>query len=338
MTDKISKADLTEKTLSKMRQPEYKRLDIEPKMGGQSLFHDEFGLPKSATPKKKDILPINEISNMPILMKASQPSENITFKKSQVSKISIGEVEDDKFIPPKSNFVSIGHVEHAWYDDKAAGISVDNNDHVDVESLQGLNPLVKNVKSLEFFTKRLAYITNFTINELIEVDSLEGLSELKTKIFGKHGLFTELLKQVGDVEPNYREKIGVLINKTYSDIQLEIQGKSIELETEAEDDEENLEWPEDMAVITKPDDENQNESEDEEVVEEDEDNSNVESKDSSIPEGWYAVIVDGKLLEVVESIEIARDCISQLILNDNIALDNIQLIKRIKIDFGIILG
>ena len=48
--------------------------------------------------------------------------------------------------------------------------------------------------------------------------------------------------------------------------------------------------------------------------------------------------MDGKLVNIEEDIGSVRDFIGDLLLNENLDLDKVQLIKRIKIDFGIILG
>ena len=140
---------------AKTRQPEYLRLDVEPKVGGQSLLHDEFGMPKTGGGQRRNIPPMKEISNEPVVVKASKPTKikDRTFSMIQEEDGNYIRVpdftgsnieEDDKFIPPKSNFVSVGNMEHAWYDEKVTGISmVDNNDEVDVASLQGINPLAE---------------------------------------------------------------------------------------------------------------------------------------------------------------------------------------------------
>jgi hypothetical protein len=320
---------------------------MEPKVGGQSLLHDEFGMPKVSGGKRRNVPEMKEISGEPVAVKASKPSAKISFKKPNQPIAQPKVEEEDSFIPPKSNFVAVGHVEHAWYDDKVAGPStIDNNEEVDIEKLQGLNPLAdvdntKVAKSVEFFKKRLAYVKSFTVAELAEVNDEQELSDLKVKIFGKKGIFTDILKQLGSLKGD-KAVVGELINQVYSELQLEIEGKAYELESEAAEANEVTEWPEDMVAITRDEDEDENEASDEEADEEDEadDEESADSPSDSpaVPEGHYAIIVDGKLLDVVESAEKARDFISHLLLNENLTLDSIQLIKRIKIDFGIILG
>jgi hypothetical protein len=310
--------------------PEYQRLDIEPNVGGRQLLHDEFGKINKGRDKRDNIPQLEEIGNEPVMVKAAQPNK-VSFRKPMTK---VNKVEDDGFIPPKDNFVSVGNVEHAWYDEKVTGPSIDNNEVVDVEKLQGINPLsVSDSKVLEFFTKRLAYVKSFVLNELADIVNEQEIAELKAKVFGKTGIFTEILKKLGSVQPNDRAPIGELVNQTYSDIQLEIEGKMYELQSEAEEDE-DMEWPEEMAVIEKNDDEN---NEVEENVEESVEENDGIKEEQTIPEGHYAVIMDGSLVEVLEDDLSAKNYISNLILNENVDLKSIQLIKRIKIDFGLIL-
>jgi hypothetical protein len=127
-----------------------------------------------------------------------------------------------------------------------------------------------------------------------------------------------------------KSSIGELFNQTYSEIELEIQAKAFELESENEEAEQVTEWPDDIAVIAAKTTTFDEKSETDEVI-----SSEYEQE---IPEGHYAVIVDGKIVSMEESVSAVREFISSLLLNDNLDLDNIQLLKRIKIDFGVYIG
>jgi hypothetical protein len=326
---------------AKTRQPEYQRLDIEPKIGGQSLLHDEFGIPKVTASNRKNVPMMKEISGDPVSVKASASTPaKTTFRKPGVKKMVVVD-DDDKFIPPKNNFVSVGNVEHAWYDDKVTGI-IDNNEEVDVEKLQGINPLAdlknpKTAESIKFFTKRLQHVKSLVIAELAEITDLGELNNLRANTFGPKGIFTDIVRQLDTLKVD-KVLVGELVSQMYSELDLEIGGKEFELTSEAEEDSEVTEWPEDMAQIVQPTDED----DDEQVQEENEidpESSDVAStRPAAIPEGHYAIIVDGKLVNIKEDIVAVRDFIGNLLLNDNLDIDKIQLIKRIKIDFGIILG
>jgi hypothetical protein len=118
-----------------------------------------------------------------------------------------------------------------------------------------------------------------------------------------------------------KHSLTTLIDDMYSEIDLEIQGKEFELQSEVEDDGIAEEWPEDMAQIPLAD----------EPIADNEDKA-------AIQEGEFAIIVHNDIVDIVKDIESARDLISKIVLNDNVDLGEIQLVKRIKIDFGIILG
>jgi hypothetical protein len=326
---------------AKTRQPEHQRLDIEPKIGGQSLLHDEFGMPKVGSEKRRNIPVMREISAEPVVVKASADSTaKNTFRKPGVKKTQVD--EEDKFIPPKNNFVSVGNVEHSWHDEKVTGI-IDNNEEIDVEKLQGMNPLadIKNPKtaeSVKFFTKRLQHVKSLVVAELSEITDLQELKNLRENTFGPKGIFTDIVKQLDTLKVD-KVVVGELVSDMYSELDLEISGKEFELTSEAKEDSKVTEWPEEMAQIVRPS------SDDEEVHHDDDDDDDEDHEDAAdpsapaaIPEGHYAVIVDGKLINIEEDAGIVRDFISDLLLNENLELDRIQLIKRIKIDFGIILG
>lgn len=328
---------------AKTRQPEYLRLDIEPKVAGQSLLHDEFGMPKTGGSKRQKIPAMKEISSEPIVVKASKPGkiktrssfnikEDGNFIKVPSFTDSNIDDDDDKFIPPKSNFVSVGNMEHAWYDEKVAGRSmVDNNEEIDVEKLQGVNPLsdTKNSKigeAVDFFTKRLQYVKSLVVTELSEITDIEELKNLRQNTFGEHGIFTDIVKQIHALKVDNVAIIASLIDDMYSEIDLEIQGKEFELHSEAEEDEEDGQWPEDMAQMPLQSEENDEEDPDDTV-----------KTAPVINEGEYAIIINDRIVNIVKDIESARDVISNIVLKDDVDLGAIQLVKRIKIDFGIIL-
>ena len=145
---------------AKIRQPEHKRLDIKPSIGGSSLLHDEFGMPNVGNTKRREQAPLKEINNDPVSIKAFVPNDKISYKKPNSPKIGLDfepAAKDDDFLPPKSNFVAIGHVEHSWYDEKVTGpSSIDNNEMIDTEALQGIDPLDA--------LKNVALNNNITIN------------------------------------------------------------------------------------------------------------------------------------------------------------------------------
>ena len=163
------------------------------------------------------------------------------------------------------------------------------------------------------------------------------MKNLRENTFGPKGIFTDIVRQLDTLKVD-KAVIGELVSHMYSELDLEIGGKEFELTTEAEEDSEVTEWPEDMAQIVRPPDGDDDEEDQEENEVGTEGPAVASARPAAIPEGHYAVIVDGKLVNIEEDIGSVRDFIGDLLLNENLDLDKVQLIKRIKIDFGIILG
>lgn len=318
------------RTLEIKRQPpEYKRLDIEPKVGGGSLLHDEFGMPKTGpTQHKGDIPMMNELPNEPVMIKSSEKEDKPLGKRPQRAAFPIV-IDDDKFIPPKSNFVSVGNVDTGWYNDKVVGPVktnpiIDNNDVLDTDSLQGMNPLASpSETSVKFFSGMLKNIKDITNAQLPKVNDLKELSDLRAKILGKQGVFNQVLVHFNKVPPAEKAAIGSLISDTVSDLTLEFESK--EYEFISSDNEPQEEGP---------------------VFEEDEDEDfEKETADpeqflvvSKLPPGSYTVLVVEDVIKTVDTVDEARKIIEELVLSEKAKLEDVQLIKKIAVDFGVILN
>jgi hypothetical protein len=364
----------------KTKMPEYQRLDIEPKVAGKSLLHDEFGMPKVAPKKRENVLLNKEIPNTPVLIKASTPDlSRIKFhKKNQVvvAPYTPAKEKDDGFIPPKSNFVppkqnfvSVGNVEHGWYDEKVTGKPmIDNNyvvgDSADaVDAIQGKNPLVdfsetileNNGSSIPYksrddpntdearvyFEKKLAHVKNLVVAQLAEVTEIEELQNLRENLFGRKGIFTDIVRKLDTLKID-NSVIGELVSQVYTELDLEIEGKSYELTAPQEETEEDIEFARQFLAQSEPDPQPQEEESNEEDEKEDAndsaDNNEKVADIRAVPEGSYVILIDGKFELIIDDIEIARKMITKGVLENDIALERVQLIKRIPIDFGIILG
>jgi hypothetical protein len=339
---------------SKRQPPEYQRLDIEPREGGKSLLHDDFGLPKvGPAPSRGDIPQMREVSNKPVSIKASVPDESrVQIAKggipqkgrpSRAAEQTFTKEEDDGFIPPKNNFVNVGQTEHAWYDEKVAGPSemVDNNaldsnapdeQLIDTDSLQGTNPLA-DIEQEELseirkqFEQRLQYIQDGVLSQLEDVVNLEDLEQFKANILGKSGVISTVLKQFKKLDSQDRQVVGELVNSVIDTLRLEFEAKEYEFLSDEEEDEDE-------------------ESEHGDFPEEEDSNENLDvgprqpqtaKVSAALAEGQYAVLVDDKLFTVVDSAQEARQVLSRLILGNNVDVERIQLIKRIPIDFGVVL-
>jgi len=316
----------------KTRRPAYQSLDIEPKQAGQSLLHDEFGMPKVTPVPKIKIPKMKTISNEPVVVKASKPGKALSKKSA--------DEDDDKFIPPRQNFISVGNVEHAWYNDKVTGV-VEDEEEVDTESLQGIDPLAdandpQTAEAVKYFTKRLNHVKGLVISELSEITDLEELKNLRANTFGKKGIFTDIVRQLDTLKVN-KAVIGELLGQMYSELDLEIKGKEFEITEEAAAADEVTEWPEDMAVMTSSEKESDDEEEQRADEEDPEGDSEAPASFTTIPEGHFAIVVDGDVIDTTPILKLAREAISELIVTNNIEFSRVQLIKRYKLDFGIVI-
>jgi hypothetical protein len=340
---------------AKRQPPEYQRLDYEPKDGGKSLLHDEFGLPKVAPqPTNKGDFPImKEVSNKPVVIKASDPnkkqSSNLVLKKGIPVVSAQQNFSDDGFIPPKNNFVSVGQVETAWATKEVTGLPdtknsksqmVDNNwpetvseedgDAVQnhVETLQGMNPL----KDLESSVRKnlehqLQVMLTEVTEELSVMDSLDDFADLKSRVLGKNGILSDILIQFSKIPSAERVAVGQLVNDVIDQLKLEFEAKEYELTSSSEEDEEKMHEdyegePPDLS---------------EEKSEEAEEPQATVKISSALAAGQFAIFIDDKLFVTLSSAKEAREVLTKLILGNNVPVENIQLIKRIPIDFGVIL-
>lgn len=342
---------------AKRQPPEYQRLDIEPREGGRSLLHDEFGLPKvSQTPTNKGDIPVMpEISGEPVHIKASEPDIGKVHMFTGTPKRGVPSpkaqqvvTSDDGFFPPKNNFVSVGQVENAWATKEVTGLPDTDNTMVDnnwpedpseedgaaveqhIESLQGANPLedLENEKvsaARKHFEDRLKHIFAEVVAKLQMVETLDDLDDFKANVLGKSGVMNVILRQFGQIPASDRQVVGELVNNVIDQLKLEFEAKEYEL-SEEEDDVEDQPAEEDWA-------------------EHDQSNADVgpgpqpqtAKVSAALEEGQFAILIEDKLLTTVDDAESARAALSRLILGNNVPVESLQLIKRIPIDFGVIL-
>lgn len=331
---------------TKKQTPEYQRLDIEPKEGGKSLLHDEFGIPKVSTYQRKEkALEPSDISNRPVHVKASLPIVN-TKSSSGIPKRGTPLIEEeDDFVPPRSNFVAVGQKEHTWYAPEVAGPRpssvdqkeiIDNNDEIDVDALQGTDPFIDlkedGVSEIrEEFEKTLGMIEEQSLLMISTVKSPEDLKVAKATIFGKNSDLTAILREFKNIPPNERRIVGEIINYTLENIKLELSSKGEEF-VSAERVRNTVPAPESSdSHDVEDEDEDEDENEDEEHVP-------STAKISSLQDGHYAVFIDDKLFNTFSDTNSVREILSRLILGNNIDVTRIQVIKRIPIDFGVVLG
>lgn len=281
--------------------PEYQRLDIEPAEGGKPLLLNDFGKPLiSKEIKNKLKVPLlKEITNEPIHCKAQQENN----KKP---------IDNDGFVPPKSNFVSIGNTkDHVWYDLPQSS----KEDEIDIDALQGLDPLTSDINAamseqIIATEKMLLDIKTNVIKQLSTIENLDNLKLLKINLFGKNSNFDKMLSYINTLQPKEKHVIGEMIANTMSILSLEIDAKEYEFITSKEET-----------------------IEDEEI--DDEEYNSTEN--ISLLENDYSIYLDGENISVEQDINIIRKILSKLLLEDNIDISRIMLIKRIPIDFGVLI-
>lgn len=330
----------------KLQPPEWQRMELEPEEAGRSRLHDEHGIPKVSNMQKKDIPRLQEISNEPVKIKASErnnPSHIATMipNKGMPVKTSEQDYEDDGFIPPKNNFVSVGQVEHAWYGDRVAGPKremIDNNDNVDnIEKLQGLNPMdleSKDKNSPEWrFKRRLENAFQNILAQLETVVNMDQFKVFRTNVFGDRGIFSKILAQFNELSQAERRSVGEFVNNFIDSLELEFGAKEAELNDDLDEEEEFDEEGYDQMVA-------------EEEEEEGEDTVTNERFTNLLKPTDIAVFVDGKLVKVLSgrsknvTTELS-DLINQIIVGNNINLDDldrIEVVKRLPINFGVNIG
>jgi hypothetical protein len=328
------------------------------KEGGKSLLHDQFGIPKLSKVPKKEVMPLKELPNQPIPVRAAVRETPVRMghpgmKRDVVQpKAPVVQDEDDKFYPPKSNFVSVGQQEHTWHDESVTGLpTVDNNDTMDTDSLQGMNPLADADPEMsqvcQYFDKRLKHITEGIVSQLEDVQDLEDLAQLHKNVLSKTGVLGTLLRQFNKIPQNERAGVGHLINAFIEDINSKFQDK----QNEFVQDEEEGQAEEEEYDRTHPDSEKKAEGEveyqeddpvDNDQMEDHADNSdagvNLHNLSEVMQEGQYGILVQGSLVKVENSAVSAKQMLTTLVLNKGVDISTITLIKRVPVDFGIIVG
>lgn len=280
--------------------PEYVRLNISPKEGGGSLLHDSVtGIPKANSSIKKDNIPVmKEISAEPVVIKASDVKD---------------ENEEKSFIPPKSNFVSVGNQDHAWYPESVTGSSefIDNNDFVDVEALQGLDPLAEDLPSEDpkKFSKEAFVINNklkkldYNIRSLVNnASSVDALIKIKSNLFSQSILeFKRSFQKITDgdekkiISNRIKETFGILDG---------LLNEAIE-------------------SISKNDINT---------------NSGNEVEVTSIDEDQYIIFVDDNPVCICNNKTNVKNVLNDLLLKEDVNISRVKLIKRIPIDFGVLVS
>ncbi|MDD2723448.1 MAG: phenylalanine--tRNA ligase subunit alpha [Methylovulum sp.] len=71
------------------------------------------------------------------------------------------------------------------------------------------------------------------LKELVRVTDLNQLDQVRVQYFGKKGLFTEQMKQLGALDPEQRRAVGQVINQAKDQLQSQLEYKKAALENAA---------------------------------------------------------------------------------------------------------
>jgi len=297
---RLEKMDLDLK--QKLNLPEYQTRDLEPRAGGKSLLHDDYGFPK-VNPNihnPNDSIPeLKSVPEIPISVKAS----------------NVFDGDDDGFFPPKANFVSVGATEeHTWYPPSVTGVtdSSDDQDEIDVESLQGLNPLPDLKINQSALYQSLKNDTLEKTNKILEtiqkVKKPDVLSKFKNTLQNSLNLFSAELNTAQQLSGIEQKEFKEWLNSTLVKLQEELDSRILELVGASE-------------TIPVPEKSEQDEEQEEEF-----------------PEGSYLLqVISSGRTEVIHSRDKLISLITQLVMN-GVELTDLQVIKRIKLDFGVLLN
>lgn len=291
--------------MTRKKVPLYKSLEIEPKQGGQKQVLSKNFL----TQKKKEQIPLaKDISDKPIVIKATPKN-------------------DDGFIPPPNNFVAVGQVQQAWATKEVTGLPdemQDNNwsenaseeekDLVEqkIKDLQGIDPLSLNMDkstNVQLFKNQLEKVYNEIANQLSNIEVNE-FNTIKNKILSQDGVLGQILNNFkNNLTPQERNIVGEFVSNFIDRLKLLLSSKEEEFDSEDIYDE--------------------NDSED--------NSYDVQRLTFSLEEGEYVIFVDNEFLVKMPDSVAVRNSLQRLILGDNIDIERIKVLKRIPIDFGVVL-
>jgi hypothetical protein len=298
---------------SKIRRvPEYQRLGIEPSEGGTSRLHDENGFPiLNIQEDRRNIPPAKELPNEPIAVKAKDMTKNRIQIASGSQTRGMPAHSSQEEVKPK--ILNVGsNDEHLWYSKEVTGV----DEEVDTDALQGNDPLSasQDPEVIDIMEKYLD-LQEKILNKLNSLSSKLDIENLKANLFAKSGIIDQMLKNIVKVSPANRKVVGEGVNDIIENIKNEFNAKLI---TNDKDDDEdlNLMQTEDMDSDKK---------------------ENPYEFLNSTPNGNYVLFQDNDPLEEFESKESLIKKLENLLIDQNININTLFVLKKIPLDFGIII-
>lgn len=305
------------KQYSRPAAPAYMSLGVEPLQAGVSLLHDKSGIPLVPPSQKKFKEPKGQfINSKPVIVQASK----------ETSKVKFGSPNMQRTIHPTIPVQVGNHEDQMWFNDKnsiSASKVVDNNEDVDIESLQDFHQNTyskvtsetKNV--IDTYVQHLDSISKFVEDNLPKIQTVKDLEALKSYVFSNDiGPFSSVINEISKLPEDQKKILFEIVNDTYQALVLFFDGKQLEFETENDSDIKNQ--AQHIQEQAQQLDDNQ-----------------VQLIPVSIIEGQYAILVQGRPIAASNSQEEVVAFVNKLVLSQNVSVSNISVIKRLKTNFGV---
>lgn len=283
---------------SKRPPPAYQQAGIDPKQGGKSLLHNEFGFPKTPATTKKKKEKIKEITSDVVFIKASDKNALKKAKYNEKKGLPSKKAEQDFLCNVGNN------EEHVWYPDSVTGKNseiIDNNDEVDIEALQGLNPSLdtKNEIYENPVIKRLISISE-SVQTILDSQQKIDFLDFKEKLFSENGPITKAISNL-NVSPDLRGEYNKVIFKIIESISNYIILKEKDLLIPREEIEEDTEFS---------------------------------IKDLQPKE--FVIFIDDKFINKAYDFNSIKKTLNHLVIEKSIPIERIYVYKRLSIDFGVV--
>jgi hypothetical protein len=308
------------------RVPEYQQLGIEPAEGGRSLLHDKAGMPKVPKAPEKKVLPPDPISSKTVVVKAATEPSKVKFgSKKRGLPTASAQI-------PTDSFVNVGMSDdHLWYDDKVTGAApqvIDNNEYVDVEAAQGANPLTETAISNPLID-RMKSLKDSVSHLIPSIDKFSDFVVFKKNLFDERGPIASVYSKITKIPAAEQASVGLILNEILGDMKFEIDQREMELSSE-ESSETSHEKPVEEVAAPAP--------KQKPLTDEMKKPQHPIVEVPLMAEGQMTVLVNNRPIVRVYTEDEAKEVISDLLLNRGVDLRDVTILKRLSIEFGIVIG
>lgn len=320
MSNKLSDFEALKRAISEIesgeadgsnKTPAYQKLDVEPNKAGENILGNLPERKEDFSKQKRE-----EVEERPIFVKAD----------------SLKQEEDDKFYPPLQNFSAIGSTEHAWYSEEVTGVPsssnkeddgtskiIDNNDFVDIEGLQGTDPLNQVNEDVakklhQYFNDKFEKIYLYSEQNCKKSKTKNDITYIKERVLGPNGLAAGVAAESLKLDKDQRVAVTSLV-KSYLVVFKELFNKYEDLKRVAEENE-----PVHVYESTEY-----------------KDPSSGKNTLLDLDEDTYQIFIDDKPVKPSLAKEELKIFLNRLVLSDNVDMDRVKVFKRVSLDFGILI-